>query len=368
MIYLDHNATTPLLDEAKAAMVAALEGAWGNPSSAHKAGRQARAVLDEARRTLAELAGARPEQVVFTSGATEALNQAIHSAGPGRVLVSAVEHPAVWAALEARPDRRVEVLPVGADGAVDVAHVVAEVERGEAPALVIVMAANNETGLLQPVAELTRAMREREVPLLVDAVQWAGRLPIDFAPDYLVVTAHKLGGPKGVGALVTPTDAPVLPLIFGGGQERGLRGGTEPLPAIAGFGAAVAQVRVDRAHEAHRVQALRDRLEETLLAELPGARVIGRGAPRLPNTISLLLPEGVEAEAVVGRLDRAGIAVSTGSACHSGTLKPSRVLTAMGLGPDECFRVVRVSLGHTTDVVEIDRLAAVLPDAIARAR
>ena len=224
MIYLDYNATTPVLPEAQAATADALARAWGNPSSAHAAGRAAAEVLTTARGQIASAVGVPTDTVTFVSGATEAINHAVHAAGPGRVLVSAVEHPAVLEATRLRPGRKLELLPVDGWGQVDVAEVLSRVDAGPA-ALVAIMAANNETGVLNPVDELVEPLRERGVLFLVDAVQMAGKLPVTARPDYLVLAAHKLGGPKGIGALITRPGAKVPALIAGGGQERGLRSG-----------------------------------------------------------------------------------------------------------------------------------------------
>lgn len=363
MIYLDHNATTPVVPEARAAVAAALETAWANPSSSHAAGKLARKLVEAARYDVSGTLGVATERVIFESGATEAINHAIAAAGPGRVLVSAVEHPAVWAALDVRPDRTVEVLPVNRAGHVDVAQVLAAVDAGPKPALAAVMAANNETGVCQPVRELAPALAERGVPFLVDAVQYAGKKDLTgLDVDYLVCSAHKLGGPKGAGALVLRADARPAPLIVGGGQELGLRCGTESVPAIAGFGAAMRRVLEHREEDSARIEALRDKLQNGLLDALDGLQVVGHDAPeRLPNTLSVILPEGSEAEPVMTRLDRAGIAVSAGSACHAGSLKPSKVLTAMGYAPAESFRALRISLGYGNDDAQIDRVLELLP-------
>lgn len=371
MIYLDYNATTPVLAEARAAVADALERCWGNPSSGHASGKAAKEVLERARETLAGLVGAEAEHVTFTSGATEGINQVIASIPKGSVLISAVEHPAVLAAIDRRDDLSVEQLPVGSDGRVQVADAIAMVERSDAepPSLVCVMAANNETGIVQPVRDLTHALGKRRIPLMVDAVQYVGRLEVDFLPDWLITSAHKLGGPKGAGAIVSGSAGAferLRPLIAGGGQERRKRGGTESIPAIAGFAAALRVVARTRDDEADRLSDLKKRLEEGLLDKLPGSKVIGRSDPRLPNTCCYVLPEGVEAEPVMTRLSGAGIMVSAGSACNSGSLKPSRVLTAMGLKPAECFRAMRLSLGASTTSDEIDAVLRALPK-IARA-
>jgi cysteine desulfurase len=365
--YLDHNATTPLRPEARAAVQEAIEIAWGNPSSGHAVGRAARALLERSRERVAQGVGVDTDRVVFTSGATEAISTALHAAGPGRVLVSAVEHPAVRAALLGLSGRDVETIPVGRDGRVDPSDVLARVDGGEKPVLVAVMAAQNETGVIQPVEAIASGLASRGVPLMVDAVQLVGRARVSFEAHYLILTGHKLGGPKGAGALVLGPRARFEPLIRGGGQENGRRGGTEALPAIAGLGAAVAKVGVSGEEEAWRLGLLRDRLEAGLLDRLPGATVVGGQSPRIANTTALCLPEGVEAEPVVTGLDRLGICISAGSACHTGSPAPSRVLLAMGLDPVACFRVVRISLGHTTRPEDIEGVLDALPALVRQA-
>ncbi len=371
-LYLDHNATTPVNLEAREAMLEALTDGFGNPSSGHKHGRRAAALLEVARAQVAGAVDVPPDHVIFVSGATEAIHHAVHAAGPGRVLASAVEHPAVLAAITARRDRQLELVPVDRDGEVDALEILDRVDRltreDRRPALVAVMAANNETGVHQPVAELVAPLRERRVPLLIDAVQLAGKERLGFElPDYLVLTAHKLGGPKGAGALAVRDPKSLPALIGGGGQEHGLRGGTEPIPAIAGFGAAMDLVRRTRDAEAARLSRLRDRLQTGLVGKLDGARVIGAGASaRLPNTLCIALPEGAEGADVVTALDERGICISAGSACHAGQHTPSRVLTAMGVPAAEALRAVRISLGRETLEQDIDRMLEVLPEVVAR--
>ena len=366
-LYLDHNATTPVLAEAIEAMTHALSAAWGNPSSGHTLGKAAKAVVDDARRAILKLVDAdRGTRLVFTSGATEAINQVIASAPTGRVVTSALEHPAVIEAIKRHPGLELEFVEVEESGHIDALRILDAVDAAEDTVLVCCMAANNETGVVQPIGELVGPLRAREVPLLVDASQMAGRLPLNFeAPDYLVVTAHKLGGPKGVGALIMRANADVEPLVVGGGQERGLRGGTEPVPAIAGFGAASKVVTETRHEEASRLWSLREAMARHLMHGLPGSRVIGLGAPRLPNTLSFMLPEGVEAAAVKAALDAEGICVSSGSSCHEGSTKPSAVLSAMGLSPEECRRVLRISMGRINSAEDIGHFVARLPEVVA---
>lgn len=329
-LYLDANASEPLRPEARAAAIAAMEQA-GNPASVHAAGRAARRLLEAARETLAVRFGAAPGDVVFTSGGTEANVLAIRGLGAGRrVLVGATEHPSVLAAAPGA-----EILPVGADGRLD-PEALARALAGP-PALVCLMAANNETGVLHPLAEAAALCRAAGALLHVDAVQAAGRMPLTLAglgADSLALSGHKLGGPKGAGALLLRPGLSPAALIPGGGQERGRRGGTEPLPAIAGMAAAAA------AEPPAHLAALREAIEAACLAE--GARIAGAGAPRLPNTACLVLP-GVPAETQVIALDLAGVQVSAGAACSSGKVARSHVLAAMGLG-ELASCAIRVSL------------------------
>ena len=334
--YLDANATEPLRPEARAAMLTALD-ALGNPSSIHGEGRAARRVLEDAREAIAARFGGAARNLVFTAGGTEADALAIHGlAGGGRVLRGATEHPAVIAAAGAEAG----VIPVDSDGVIRLEALQAMLAEG--PALVSVMLANNETGTLQPVAEIARLCRAAGATLHVDAVQGAGRLPTSLAEigaDAISLSGHKLGGPPGVGALLLTRDAAdrLAPLMLGGGQERGRRGGTHALPNIAGFAAAALAAT---AEDASRLAPLRDAIEQAAIA--CGAVVIASAAPRLPNTTSLLLP-GCRAESQIIALDLAGIAVSAGSACSSGKVARSHVLEAMGLGP-AAGEAIRVSL------------------------
>ncbi len=367
LLYLDHNATTPVLPEAQAAMATALSECWGNPSSGHAAGRAARAVVEDARKAIAELVDAdRGSRVIFVSGATEGINQVIASVPQGRLVTTALEHPAVHAAAGRRDDLSVDLVPVEESGHVDALRLLEVVDANDPPSLVCCMAANNETGVVQPIGELVPPLRARGVRLMVDASQMAGRLPLNFeAPDYLVLTAHKLGGPKGVGAIVVGEGIDLSPLIVGGGQEGDLRSGTEPVPAIAGFGAAAQVVLDSRQEEASRLWSLREAMVRHLMHSLPGSRVIGLGAPRLPNTLSFVLPEGASATAVKAALDADGICVSSGSSCHEGHDAPSTVLTAMGVPADEAMRVLRISMGRLNTAEDIGRFVQRLPEVVA---
>jgi cysteine desulfurase len=333
-LYLDANATEPLRPEARAAVLAALD-LVGNPSSVHAAGRAARRLLEGARENLAARFGGSPGELVFTAGGTEANALALRGLGAGRrVLLGATEHPAVLAAAPAG-----QRLPVRAEGTLDLAALETALAAGP-PALVCLMLANNETGVLHPVAEAAALCRAAGALLHVDAVQAAGRVPVSLAElgcDSLAVSGHKLGGPKGAGALLLRPGLHPEAIIPGGGQERGRRGGTEPLPAIAGMTAAAEAARPETAS---RLAALRDAIEAGCVAL--GAVAAGAGAPRLPNTASLILP-GVPAETQVIALDLAGIEVSAGAACSSGKVARSHVLAAMGLDEDATC-AIRVSL------------------------
>ncbi|KAA2215133.1 cysteine desulfurase family protein [Teichococcus oryzae] len=330
-LYLDANASEPLRPAARAAMLAALDVA-GNPSSVHAEGRMARKLLEEARGTVARHLQGRAQDVVFTSGATEANALALHALGRNRrVLVGATEHPAILQAVPEAPR-----LPVAMDGRLDLAALDAMLGAGP-PSLVCLMAANNETGVLHPLMEAAGLCRRHGALLHVDAVQVLGRVAMDWAAigaDSIAISAHKIGGPKGVGALLVKPGADVAPLWRGGGQERGRRGGTEALPAIAGFAAALDDLNLEAAR---KLGALRDAIEQGA-----GAATAGRGAPRLPNTACLMLP-GLKAETQVIALDLMGIAVSAGAACSSGKVAASATLQAMGLG-EAAACAIRVSL------------------------
>ncbi len=338
-LYLDANATEPLRPEARRAAIEALDLA-GNPSSVHAAGRAARRALEDAREALAARFGVGPGEVVLTAGGTEANALAVAGLGRGRrVLVGATEHAAVLAA--AGPGAA--SVPVRPDGTADLDALAALLAaEGGPPALVCLMAANNETGVLHPLAEAAALCRARGALLHVDAVQAAGRVALDPAlADSVALSGHKLGGPAGAGALLLRPGLHLPALVAGGGQERGRRGGTEPLPAIAGLAAAAGAARPEAAA---RLAALRDRLEAGVLAAAPEAAIVGADAPRrLPNTSCLLLP-GVPAEAQVIALDLAGVRVSAGAACSSGKVARSHVLAAMGLGASAAGCAIRASL------------------------
>ena len=374
MIYLDHNAITPVRPEAREAVLVALDR-FGNPSSVHRAGRDARDLLDLARDRVAEGIGARPQDVVFTSGATEAAALAIRGvlgaagAGRRRLVVTAVEHPCVLGLarrLEAE-GTPLTVVPVDRRGEVDPDAFRSAL--GPDVALAAAMRANNETGVIFPVPALAAAAREAGVPFLCDAVQAVGKIEVDvrtLGADLVLATGQKLGGPRGAGLLWITPGLRLAPL-FGGEQERGRRAGTENLPGIAGLGAALHAAVATREEEARRIGALRDRLESGLLAAVPRARVNGAGAPRLPGTSSIVF-EGCDAETLLMALDLEGICASAGSACHSGSTRPSGVLVAMGLSPAEARATVRFSLGWTSTAEELDAALRIVPPLVERVR
>lgn len=362
-LYFDWNATAPLRPQARAAMQAALD-ASGNPSSVHAEGRTARRLVEEARERVAELVGAEPSNVVFTSGGTEANMLALTPAHPSgakprdRLLVSAIEHPSVLAGGRFPADA-VERMPVTADGQLDLAALKRRLTSLGDRVLVSLMLANNETGVVQPVSEAARLTHAAGGLLHVDAVQALGRIACDInemGADFLTVSGHKVGAPKGVGALIK-RDAALRfpdPLIKGGGQERGMRAGTENVAGISGFGAAAAAALVGLAADAARMAMLRERLESGLKAATPETVIFGAGVARLPNTTLFAVP-GMKAETAVIAFDLEGVAVSSGAACSSGKVQPSHVLAAMGVARALAQGAVRVSLGPTTTEPEIDR-------------
>lgn len=348
--YLDYNASAPLRDDARSAMLDAL-AVPGNASSVHTPGRNARRIVEDARRDVAALVNARPEQVIFTSGATEANNTVLRGFVAEEALLSAIEHPSV---LEVLPGAA--HLPVTQDGVVDVDAAIAMMDGMENCALVSVMLVNNETGVIQPVAEIAEAAKQRGILVHCDAVQAAGRIGIDMNAlqvDYLSLSAHKFGGPKGAGALVTAPLAQLEPLIFGGGQELRRRAGTENVAAIAGFGMAARGVAAELDDYAQIAQK-RDALEKALKEISPQIRIMGENAARVANTTQAVLP-GAAAETMLMALDLAGVAVSSGSACSSGKVHASHVLTAMGLGEADASAAVRISMGAATTKGDIER-------------
>jgi cysteine desulfurase len=359
--YFDWNATAPLREEARIATIAALDVA-GNASSVHAEGRAARSLVERAREQVANLVRADAKNVTFTSGATEAnmyaLTPAIEIGGRkeprDRLFVSAIEHPSVRSGGRFAAEQ-VETLPVTGDGVVDLVALKAAVTRAERP-LVSIMLANNETGVIQPIAQIADTVHAANGVLHVDAVQGPGRIDCDvdaLGADLLSISSHKLGGPQGAGALVRRGDIHIAePLVKGGGQERGQRAGTENVVAIAGFGAAaIAATQMD----VTRMAALRDRLESDLKAATPEAVVFGAGVPRLPNTTLFAVP-GLNAETAIIAFDLNGIAVSSGSACSSGKVQASHVLAAMGVDPSLSRGAVRISLGWSTTEADLEAL------------
>ncbi|MFJ6026100.1 cysteine desulfurase family protein [Pseudarthrobacter sp. NPDC092424] len=382
-VYLDHAATTPLAAEALAALTRELARP-GNPSSLHGSGRRARRAVEDARETIAAAAGAHPSEVVFTSGGTEADNLAVKglywsrvAGNPARrrILCSAVEHHAVldtveW--LERHEGAEVSWLPVDAEGTVDLAFLEAELEREpETIALVTVMWANNEVGTIQPAGRIVELAHAVSVPVHSDAVQAFGSLPVDFKAsglDAMSISAHKIGGPVGVGALLLGRAVKLTPLLHGGGQERDVRSGTLDTASIAAFAAAAQAATAGLEAEAARLSALRDRLTDGVRELIPEA--VLRGAPgsrRLPGNAHFTFP-GCEGDSLLFLLDLAGIESSTGSACTAGVPRPSHVLLAMGLDEEAARGAQRFSLGHASVAADVDALLAALPDAYARAR
>lgn len=374
-IYLDHNATTPLRDEVLAAMARSLRDDFGNPSSAHAEGARAKGALEDARERVAALVGARPGEIVFTSGATEANQLAIHgiatAAGPRRRLVtSGVEHPSVAEPTEAMgaagwPLARIAVDP---DGRLDLEALATELAAETA--LVSVIWAQNETGVVSPIERIAELCRSRGVPLHVDATQAIGKLPVrlDRVPvDLLSASAHKFNGPKGVGFLVVRGERPLAPWLRGGGQERGRRGGTPNVPAIVGLGVAAELAATELDERAARGAALRDRLWRGIEAKTPSVRRNGDPTCMLPNTLNVEFTAAA-GEVLVEALDGEGVAVSAGAACASGAVHPSPALLAMGRTPAEARAAIRFSVGHGNDVGQIDHVSTILPDLVARAR
>ena len=371
-VYLDHNATTPLDPRVLETMLPFLTTQMGNPSSRHEYGRSARDAVDRARQQVAAAFGAHPTEVVFTSGGTEANNLLLKGVAAAQsqalLAVSAIEHPCVLkpAAQLQRHGWQLTTLPVDANGTLDLPA--AKRRLQDRPAIVSLMLANNETGAIQPVAELADAARQVGAVVHTDAVQAAGKLPLDFRAlnragvQAMSVSAHKIGGPKGAGALILDKRLDLQPLLAGGGHERGLRSGTENVAAIVGFGAAcelLAEALAKNSGQRH----LRDLLEEALVRL--GATVFGRTAERLPNTTFFAFPD-LDGETLVGKLDRAGYAVASGSACSSAQPEPSHVLSAMWVAPELARGAVRVSLGTTTSAADCEgflhALSATLDD------
>jgi cysteine desulfurase len=378
-VYLDHAATTPVRAEVREAMLPYLgDSLFGNPSSPHRYGRTARAGLEQARREIAEALGAEPGQVVFTSGGTEADNLAVIGAalaarrGGQRmaVAVSAVEHKAVLAAAHAVRDwgGEEELLPVDHEGRVDLAAVDRVLERR--PAVVSVMWVNNETGVLQPVAEVADRCRAAGVCFHTDAVQAFGKIPVSLQQldcSLLTLSGHKIGAPKGIGALIVRSRGAVEGIIRGGAQQFGLRPGTENVAGAVALGCAARLAAQEQGETAARLAGLRDELARRLRAAVPDVVFHGEDAPRAPHILSVGVP-GADGEALLMHLDLAGVAASGGSACSTGSVEPSHVLTAMGVPRDLALATIRFSLGHETTADDIARVAEVFPGVVAKVR
>ena len=376
-IYFDHNATTPVDPAVTDAMVRVLRDDFGNASSVHRFGQQAKALLDDARSSVATLIGAEPSEIVFTSGGTESDNAALRGAaealaptGRRHLITTAIEHEAVLVTFKALARRgwQTTILPVDQSGIVSPGAL--ESALTDETALVSVMHANNEIGTIQPVAEMARLARSRGALFHTDAVQSVAKLPVDtraLGVDLLSLSAHKFNGPKGAGALWIKRGTRLLPILTGGKHERTRRAGTENVPAIVGLGVAADLAREKAAGTLARIAALRDRLELEVLSRIPGTVVNGAQHPRVPNTTNISF-DRVEAESLLIALDLEGIAVSTGAACSSGTLEPSHVLRAMGLPTHRAQNSIRFSLGGGNTDAEVDYLLDKLPKAVDKLR
>jgi len=374
-VYFDHNATTPVASEVVEAMLPAFAQTFGNASSIHHFGQAAKQRMEAARRQLAAAIHANPAEVVFTSGGTEADNLAIlgvarAASGLRHAITTAIEHPAVLATCAQLEREGVEVtrLPVGSAGVLDPESV----RRALRPetVLVSVMHANNELGTIQPIAEIARLTREAGVVLHVDGVQALGKIPVDvsaFGADLYSMSAHKLYGPKGVGALYVRKGTKLAAIAFGGHHERDRRPGTENVPGIIGFGVAAARATGPLASESERIAGLRDRLENGVLDRIAETGINGARGARTPNTTNVYF-DGIDGEALVIALDLRGFAVSTGSACSSGAVTPSHVLTAIGLSAERARASIRFSLGNSTTVQQVDALVEALAASVTHLR
>ena len=375
-VYFDHNATTPVAPEVLASMLPYFSEEYGNASSIHSFGQDARGAVEQARISVAALLGARPAEVTFSSGGTESNNNAIFgvvAAASGtskHVITSAIEHSAVLDPCKALAQRGVAVtiLPVDRDGLLNPEDVRRAIRRDTV--LITIMLANNELGTIESIAEIGKIAADAGVTLHTDAVQAAGKIPIrvdELGVDLLSISAHKFYGPKGVGALFVRKGIRLEPLMYGGHSERDRRPGTEDVAAIAGLGAAAEFAMMHMPEESRRLTALRDRLEKGLLDRIPFTRINGSRAPRTPNTTNLTLPF-VEGESMVIALDLKGIACSTGAACSSGAVEPSHVLLAIGLAAEDARATLRLSLGRQTSAEEIDFALETIPPVIERLR
>lgn len=384
-VYLDYNATTPVEPEVLDAMLPYFSAEFGNASSIHTFGQKARTAVETGREQVAALIGARPQEIIFTSGGTESDNHAIFGiassfftcitsstplASSPHIITSAIEHEAVLNACQAfeKDGVRVTYLPTDREGRIEPN----ELRRAIRPETVLVtlMHANNELGTIQPLEEIGRIAKEADVYFHTDAVQSAGKVPIDvnsLQVDLLSISGHKLYAPKGIGALYIRGGTRVRQLLFGGHHQRGFRPGTENVAGIVGLGKAAELARRSLAEDARRLSVLRDKLEQGLLVRVPQARVNGGSAPRTPNTTNLVFP-GLEGEALLIALDLKGLACSTGAACSSGTVEPSHVLLAIGLPPEEARASLRFSLGRHTTSADIDFALSTVPPAVAQLR
>ena len=363
MIYFDYNATAPVMREAREAWLEVTEKIGGNPSSMHQAGSRAAILLADAREKLAAYLGCHPLDLIWTSGATEANNTVMHhfakKLGPmGEVWISAIEHPCVFDSAHQYFGKRARLIPVTSDGVIDLDWLTMELADSR-PGLVAVMAANNETGVIQPWREARAICHQYKVPFFTDAVQFIGKMPLAGLGecDYISGAAHKFGGPRGVGFLKIPHRSAMTPLLFGGKQEGSRRAGTENVPVIASMMAALEVREKQIARSEHLLRKLwRDNFEAALLRALPATTIIGKNQPRLWNTVSALMPDGDRKLQWVIRLDKAGFAVSTGSACTTGKEEPSHVLSAMGFKTAQAVRAVRYSAGWETTETDWDAL------------
>ena len=376
-VYLDHNATTPVHAAVVEAMTKVLREDFGNPSSVHHFGQRAKSAMDQARSSVASLIGADPSEVVFTSGGTESDNFAIRGAAEAldatrrrHLIATTIEHEAVLNTLKALARRGRPTTLLRVDGTGIVAPDALKEALTDDTAIVSVMHANNEIGTIQPILELARIAHDRGALLHTDAVQTAGKVTVDVKAlevDLLSISAHKFYGPKGVGALWIRRGLRLLPVLTGGKHERSRRAGTENVAGIVGMGVAATLAAAKIDEEAKRISALRDRLEEGVLRAVPGTIVNGTRSPRVPNTTNISF-DRIEAESLLIALDLEGVAVSTGSACSSGTLEPSHVLKAMGFPPHRTQNSIRFSLGAANTEADVDRVVAILPGIVDKLR
>ena len=392
-VYLDHNATTPVDPEVLDTMLPYFSGEYGNASSIHSFGQKARSAVETSRELVAALIGARPQEIIFTSGGTEADNHAIFGTAeaaisfstgaratgaggadpfPPHIITTAIEHEAVLNTCQALEKRGLFVtyLAVDRDGQIDLEALRGSMREHPETTLITVMHANNELGTVQPLEEIGGIASEADVYFHTDAVQSAGKIPIDVNAlklDLLSLSGHKLYAPKGIGALYIRGGTRLRQLLYGGHHQRGFRPGTENVAAIVGLGKAAQIAKATLAQDAKRVAALRDTLEHALVQRVPDARINGAGAPRTPNTANITFP-GIEGEALVIALDLKGLACSTGAACSSGAVEPSHVLTAIGLPADQARASLRFSLGRHTTAEDVDFALQVVPAAVAQLR